>query len=93
MLRSMGVVVVMTRFQVQAVADPQSVARIIEHFALRTLLPTKILAERDDSTLAVTIEQPGLEEATAHLILEKIRGSVLVLDASLSLLHPAEVEA
>lgn len=73
----------MTRFDIRTVADAQAVSRVLEHFALRTLLPDRVEAVRNGDVLEISLEMAGLDEPLAQLIVEKIRACVLVLDAKL----------
>lgn len=76
------------RFDIRTVADAQALPRVLEHFALRTLLPDRVEAARDGNVLVIILEIEGLEEPLAQLIVEKIRASVMILEASLSRLQP-----
>lgn len=72
------------RFDIHTVADAQAAPRILEHFALRTLLLDRVEAVRNGDTLNISLEIEDLDDALAQLIVEKIRASVLVLDATLN---------
>lgn len=72
------------RFTVRTVADAQALSRVLEYFALRISLPDRVEAVLDGDVLNISVEMEGLDEALAQLIVEKIRASVLVLDAALS---------
>jgi len=71
------------RFTVRTLADAQALSRVLEHFALRTLMPDHVEAQRDGDMLEISLEVQGLDEAVAQLIIEKIRACVLVLEAAL----------
>lgn len=72
------------RFDIRTVVDAQALSRVLEHFALRTLMPDRVEAARNSDVLDITLEIEGLDEPQAQLIVEKIRVSVLVLEAKLS---------
>lgn len=79
-------------FHVRLVADAQALSRLLEHFALRLLLPGRVVAQIDGGSFDVVLEVPDIDEATAHLISEKIRSSVLTIEVALSSLsaQPSE---
>lgn len=72
------------RFDIRTAADAQALARVLEQFALRTLLPDRVEATHNDGMIDISLELEGLDEALAQLIIEKIRASVLVQKATLS---------
>lgn len=72
------------RFDICTLADAQALSRVVEHFALRTLQPDRVEATRNGEVLNISLEIEKLDEALAQLIVEKIRASVLVLDATLT---------
>lgn len=72
------------RYTVRAVADPQTVPRLINYFAQQALIPSRIAAELDYGVLTVEIGQPGIAHANARIIAEKMRASVLVESVSLT---------
>ncbi|MFO1260749.1 MAG: hypothetical protein U1E68_06705 [Sphingomonadaceae bacterium] len=72
------------RFTVRTAADAQALSRVLEHFALRMLLPERVEAVRNGEVVDISLEMDRLDETTARLIVGKIRSSVLVLDAALS---------
>lgn len=74
----------LARFTILAVADPQTVPRLINYFAQLALVPSGIAVRADTDRLAVVIEQYGLEPHQARIIAEKMRTSVLVLGVSLA---------
>ncbi|MFO1260979.1 MAG: hypothetical protein U1E68_07870 [Sphingomonadaceae bacterium] len=68
------------RFEVRTLADAQALSRVLEHFALRTLLLDRVEATRDGDMLNIILEIAGLDEPLAQMIVEKIRASVMVLE-------------
>ena len=72
------------RFEIRALADTQTLSRVMEPFALRLLLPEYVEMRREGDSMIVMVEMRELDEATAHLIVEKLAASVLVEEAVLS---------
>lgn len=72
------------RFDIRTTADAQALSRVLEHFALRILLPDRVEAIRDGDTLVIALEVETIDEPLAQMIVEKIRASVMVLEASIS---------
>lgn len=72
-------------FTVRAAATAQTLSRIVNHFAQRDFLPSKVVAKCNGSMLDILIEQPELDEDQAEIIAAKMRASVLVETVSLSL--------
>lgn len=66
------------RFAVRASADPGLVPRLVNHFAQRGLVPSRLGTAMTGAELEVVIEQPGLSEDQATLIAERMRASILV---------------
>lgn len=73
------------RFEICTLANAQALPRVLEHFALRTLMPQRVEAIRDDDRLIIFLEIEDLDEQLADLIAEKIRASVMVLHVTQSL--------
>lgn len=69
------------RFDIRVVADGQALPRVWDHFAPRTLLPSRMVAELVRGKMSILVEVPELDAATAQLIVEKLRSSVLVEQA------------
>ena len=65
------------RYCVQGAADAQTLPRILNFFAQRGVLPTKVIATAQGSTLQVMVEVPVMG-GSRELIAEKIRQLVLV---------------
>lgn len=59
------------RFEVRTLADAQALSRVLEHFALRTLLLDRVEATRDGDMLNIILEIAGLDEPLAQMIVEK----------------------
>jgi hypothetical protein len=66
------------RFVVRARAEPQTLARLINHVAQLGLVPKRVRADEADRVMTVLIEQDGLDDHRAGVIAEKMRASVLV---------------
>lgn len=82
-------------FVVRARADPQTLGRLINHFAQRGQVPRRVRAETDGEFLTVVIEQEGFDDQQAAIVAEKIRASVLIESVRLTrrgrpLLPPGE---
>jgi len=68
----------LTTFTVRAAAEPQAVPRLIELFALRSLLPRRWAAEVRGAELDVRIEVPDLDPGQAQHLAQRMRQMVLV---------------
>lgn len=68
----------LVRFNIVSRSDPQSLVRLLDHFARCGMLPTRVTAIEADGRLKVRIEQPDVEEREATLIAERMRNSLLV---------------
>jgi hypothetical protein len=66
------------RFSVQAAADAQTLLRILNFFAQRDILPTKVVALSKDRLLTVVVDVAAMDDSARELIAEKIRQLVLV---------------
>ncbi len=71
-------------FRISAIADAQTVPRVLEHFALRGLVPSSLTAKLDGDELHMVIEHPGLDAHLADLIAEKVRAGVLIRSVQLN---------
>lgn len=67
-----------TKFMVSALADPATIARVINPLAQLALIPGSILAETCGETTQIVIRQPGLSEAEEQAIARKMISCVLV---------------
>lgn len=66
-------------FCVRAVADPAALSRVIEFFALNSILPDVVKARRFvNGDLTIDIKVCGMDEAKAAVVANKLRASVLV---------------
>lgn len=72
------------RFELHLFYDPQALPRVLDYFAQRALVLSSLTAELDKETMYVVLKIPGLDEASALVILEKMRSSFLVKQANLS---------
>lgn len=72
-----------SRFDIIAHADPQTLIRMLNYFALLGLVPRCVDAVEADGLVTIRIEQPDLGEQQAHVIAEKMRSSVLALSVGL----------
>lgn len=73
-------------FAVVTQADPAALPRVLEHFALRDLVPSEVRVARQpghDSTgdLAISIRVGGLDAATTGVITRKLGAMVCVRSA------------
>ncbi len=68
----------LSRFDIVAHADPQTLVRLLNHFAQLGLRPERVAAVEADEVVTVRIEQRDLDEQQARIIAEKMRGSCLV---------------
>lgn len=70
-------------YAVRADICPQVVIRLIGYFAQQNLVPSSIRVRRWSDELAISIEQPGLDEHQAEIIAEKMRAIVSVMSVTL----------
>jgi hypothetical protein len=68
------------RYDVQAAADAQILPRILNFFAQRDVLPTKVIASARGPVLNVVVEVPAMDSARRELIAARMRQIVLVND-------------
>lgn len=73
----------LSRFDVVARVDPQTLIRLLNPFAQLGLLPSRVDAIEAEGLVTVCIEQPDLAEQQARIIAEKMRSYVLVEAVSL----------
>lgn len=71
-------------FAIRALADPQTVPRLINHFAQLGLVPSAIAMTTHGDRITLDLTQHHLPLANAHVIAEKMRASCLVEDVALS---------
>jgi hypothetical protein len=67
-----------SRFSVRAEADAQTLMRILNYFAQRDMLPTKVIATVIGSFLDIEVDVAGMDFAERDLISQKLRQLVLV---------------
>ena len=72
-----------SRFDIVARPDPQTLARLINYFAQRALTPHRVEARQADGVMRVTIEQAGLSVHEAGIIADKMRNAWLVEEVAL----------
>jgi hypothetical protein len=72
-----------SRFDIVARPDPQTLARLINYFAQRALIPRMVEAREADGMMLVTIEQEGLSVQEAGIVADKMRNNWLVEDVGL----------
>ena len=65
-------------FNIRAVAEPQTLPRLISHFAQLGLIPSRVRAEEAEGMMSVIIEQADLMRSQADVVAAKMRASVLV---------------
>ncbi|MBM3104973.1 hypothetical protein IIE18_07490 [Pseudomonas sp. V1] len=72
-------------YQLQVDAEPDSLCRILNLFALQFLTPHKMLMNQEDDLLKVEIEIAGLSWHRAELIAQKMRNLICVAEVHLQL--------
>jgi len=75
------------RYHLQVEAEPDSLCRVLNLFALQFLTPHKMQMKQQDDLLAVEIEIAGLSWHRAELIAQKMRNLICVDHV---LLRPAQ---
>ena len=65
-------------FRVRAAAEPQAMPRLLELFALRSLVPERWHAERAGAELHILIEVPGLRPMEGEHLAARMRQLVPV---------------
>ena len=66
---------VLRRYCVSAAVDPSSLARVIEQFVLRDLVPSRVssrLVEGTDPELRIDVDVVGLEDQEAEHVARKL---------------------
>lgn len=70
-------------FSVQAAADPAALSRVIEYFALNTILPETVRCRRYvDGDLVIDVKVKGLDEQRVSILANKLRSCVLVFSVA-----------
>ncbi|MNM56932.1 hypothetical protein D3C81_681160 [compost metagenome] len=70
-------------YQLQVEAEPDSLCRVLNLFALQFLTPHKVLMKQEDDLLEIEIEITGLSWHRAELIAQKMRNLICVDDVRL----------
>lgn len=70
-------------YHVTVEAEPDSLCRILNLFALQSLTPHAVQASQQDDLLTVAIEVGGLSWPRAELIAQKMRNLVCVAEVTL----------
>ena len=65
-------------YTVSADSDPGVLIRLLDLFALRDIVPSRVRCRAIDDRLAVEIEAAGIDEQEAELIAGKMRAMVAV---------------
>jgi hypothetical protein len=66
------------RFIIRSLSDAQALPRLVDHFALRGLVPSQVSAIIVGDSLEVVIDHPSLSGSTATTIRRKMENSPLV---------------
>ena len=67
-----------TVFHVTGLPEPATLARVIEMFALRSLLPQSVVAMAEADRLSMSVAVAGLEPDAAEVLAERLRQVVIV---------------
>lgn len=73
-----------TRFRLNAKPEAQCLSRVLDHFAQRGLIPSRIVTNHVGPVLEIMIEHPTIEEPAAALLGERMRQIVFVESVSMS---------
>lgn len=76
-------------FEVRAIADPQSLPRILGHFSQAWLTPRRVAAELDGDTLICRCVVDMPDRISAQQIAAKLASSVLVIGVDMREISPA----
>lgn len=77
----------MTRlFHVRAMADPQTLPRVLGYFAQRWITPDRIDMRAGRTDMEIRIEVADLDQKDADILTAKLRETVLVHEIQLMLL-------
>ncbi|WP_010221185.1 hypothetical protein [Pseudomonas donghuensis] len=71
-------------YQLQVEAEPDSLCRVLNLFALQFLVPHRLNVEQQDDLLSVEIGISGLSWHRAELIAQKMRNLICVTEVQLS---------
>ncbi|QBF24202.1 hypothetical protein EXN22_00350 [Pseudomonas tructae] len=72
------------RYQLQVEAEPDSLCRVLNLFALQFLVPHRVNVEQHDDLLNIEIGISGLSWHRAELIAQKMRNLICVTEVRLS---------
>ncbi len=75
------------RYQLVAEAEPDSLCRVLNLFAMQYLIPQALNVMRDDDLLHVDLSVDGLSWHRAEVICNKIRNLICVLSVELQPAH------
>jgi hypothetical protein len=78
------------RFEIEAMVDPQSLLRVLGHFAQRSVVPDALEMRVGDGRMTISLTAPGLPETQAHIIAAKLEQIVLVEGVRLEALEQNE---
>jgi hypothetical protein len=67
-----------TVFRVTGLPEPATLARVIELFALRSLLPQSVVCVAHDDEVSITVTMAGLGQDAAEVLAERLRQIVIV---------------
>ena len=62
-----------SHFTVRAVREPSVLARVIELFVLRDLIPARVVCEANDEQITIEVVVDGMEAAKADHVAQRIR--------------------
>ena len=79
------------RYQRQAEAEPDSLCRVLNLFALQLLTPHSVHVSQHADWLAIEIGIAGLSWHRAEVIAQKLRNLVCVADVNLTNQHRVEL--
>lgn len=68
-----------TRFTIRAEAEPAALGRVLDLFALRSLVPSAVHATCVDEVLEIVIDMPLLDEGMAAHLSARIANMIAVL--------------
>ncbi|MBN8846271.1 MAG: hypothetical protein J0H88_23790 [Sphingomonadales bacterium] len=70
------------RFDIVALADPQTLPRVLGCFAQRWLVPDRVVARREGDAVHIRLELAEIDEGTAAIVLAKLCEAVMVESAA-----------
>lgn len=83
----------MHRFRIDAILDPQSLPRVANYFAQRSIVPDAIAMRVLATHMRIEVTVAGLAQSQADIIAAKLGEVVAVTDAALENLSPELVAA